>query len=544
MIEQTGYNPSINTGTTVTGTSPLLERQETRESRLEEEAGAAQIEQLSPERVSELQGYYNMTLQSINQVRNPGSLPDLAELPKSVPVTAPQDPDMARREQIAARMIASDTPVKPSAEEAAALTQSMAAVPADVLSYADSRNTKIQVVHEGDDLNALKVLRAQDPDKNQALAPDMANFGAAWHKELNERFTVPMEKLQKEREKIEAELTAQGKPISQNPIAMAFGGSQEKLDPRLEAIDTQLSELSMKEVDFKKEKLKESNLPAKEFSVPMPPSFGGGFGAGMGGMIANLPTSLEGMATIHGAKTDEEKQEFYKAVRTLNGGNLDAAIQKAIGQYEELLPNINDPDARKETEKLIKDAKAHPETMPFSPKQANILVPDTFYYHAPGAATPGIRYDQHDFGSLQSWHDQETGKINSGKDKEGHPDGVMGQYFYKDNLNRITVRDHQLSGSTPVHELGHAVDDQVRRDDPAFHQGWSTRLQEAYKGVDEGKAKSISDYSRTNTAEYLAEGFHMFYDDPKLLKSKDPALYQLVEELSAKAAELGKQPPR
>jgi hypothetical protein len=417
-------------------------------------------------------------------------------------------------------------------------------VPADVLSYADSRNTKVQVVHEGDDLNGLKVLRAQDPAKNQAIAPDMAKFGTAWHKELNERFTIPTEKLQKEREKIEAELTAQGKPISNNPIAIAFGGTQEKLDPRLEAIDIQLTDLCMKEIKFKKEKLNESNLPVKEYSIPTSSSFGGGFGGG--GAIAAMPTNLEGMATVHGAKTKDEKEEFYKTVRTLNGGILDAALQKEIKQYESLLPNIKDPEVRKETENLIREARANPEKMTFSPKQANILVPDTFYYHAPGTpeSTPGTRYDEHDYGSLQSWHNAETGKANSGNDEEGRPDGVMGQYFYKDNVNRFTVRDHQLDNSTPVHELGHAIDDQVKRDDPEFHKSWSTRLHSAYEDVGNGKAQSISDYSRTNDSEYLAEGVQKFYSDPKLLKSKDPALYKLVEELSAKAAELGKQPPR
>ncbi len=532
--------------TAVAGPREAAPRQETRESRLEEEAGVAGIEQLPPERVNALQGYYNMTLQSINQVRNPGSLPDLAALPKTGPAAGAQDPELARREQLAGHMVASDTPVKPSAEEAAALKKSLAAVPADVLSYADSRNTKVQVVHEGDDLNGLKVLRAQDPGKNQALAPDMAKFGTAWHKELNERFTVPTDQLQKEREKIEAELTAQGKPISNNPMAMAFGGgAQEKLDPRLTAIDDKLSELCMKEAEFKKEKLKESHLPVKEFSIPMPPS-AGFLGAGVGAMMTNMPTNLEGMASIHGAKTDEEKQEFYKSVRTLNGGSLDTAMQKEIKQYEDLLPNIKDPDARRETEKLIREAKAHPEKMPFSAKQGNILVPDTFYYHAPGTPDnkPGTRYDEHDFGTLQGWHDTDTGKVNSGRDEEGRPEGIMGQYFFKDNVNRITVRDHRLSDSTPVHELGHAIDAQVERDDPAFHKNWSTRLHNASEDVDKGKSKSISDYSRTNDKEYLAEGFHMFYDDPKLLKSKDPALYGLVEELSAKAAELGKQPPR
>lgn len=69
----------------------------------------------------------------------------------------------------------------------------------------------------------------------------------------------------------------------------------------------------------------------------------------------------------------------------------------------------------------------------------------------------------------------ETGKVNSGKDKDGNPEGTMGQYFHLGDVNRILVRDFRLEKDMPVHELGHSLDSLMKKENPAFHEDWSKR---------------------------------------------------------------------
>ena len=95
-----------------------------------------------------------------------------------------------------------------------------------------------------------------------------------------------------------------------------------------------------------------------------------------------------------------------------------------------------------------------------------------------------------------------------------------------------------LGTGAATHEVGHAVDHLVERLDPDFYQDWSADLQEAYDAVGSGQSGAISDYSRTNLREYLADGSKFYHQQPDQLRQTDPALYELVDELTERAVEL------
>ncbi|MEW6284550.1 MAG: hypothetical protein AB1758_38400, partial [Candidatus Eremiobacterota bacterium] len=111
---------------------------------------------------------------------------------------------------------------------------------------------------------------------------------------------------------------------------------------------------------------------------------------------------------------------------------------------------------------------------------------------------------------------------------------------------RILLRDFRLTERTPPHEVGHALDFLVERLDPAWHKEWRGRLQQAFDRVEKPNgSKAVTDYSRTNLREYLAEGFAEWHMRPVELKEKDPGLHRAVEELIHKAQELaGRGEPR
>lgn len=503
---------------------------------------------LSPELASQQARFFNMALNHVDSLRYPAALqrisessnPAIRSLSAASSAATPLNGDTTKSDSIVNKMIAGDTPVKPTETEASVLKKTLEVVPPEILKFNESRGVKFQVVHQGDDITQLKVLRSQEP--NEKKLPEMQKFRT----ELDKRLT-PIDKrlqdLEIKKENILQELKKNGLPEKKQdefPFGGLFGQDEPK-DPKLDAITDEMDSLKMEKGKILSDKINESGLAVKPFTFPM--ASGNMMITLMAVNIGSQPQPLEAMADIHGAKTPEEKKEFYKTMEALNGDNLKKAQAEILQNYEESMKSITDPQEKKKADEYFQELKKYPESIPMDHIKHNILVPDTYYYHAPG--TPGnqqgTRYDIHDFETIMSFHD-ESGKVSTGKTKDGDPDGIMGQYFHLGDVNRILVRSFRLEKDTPVHELGHSLDHLMKKENPGFHEDWAKRVKTAYDNVDKPEGtQSISDYSRTNTTEYVAEGFKLFYIDPERLNTKDPALYSLIEEITKKAIEADKK---
>ena len=208
---------------------------------------------------------------------------------------------------------------------------------------------------------------------------------------------------------------------------------------------------------------------------------------------------------------------------------------------------------------MYEHALKHPEQVPVDHQKYNILVPDLYAWRepapgqkaadpfAPNAKPTGkpIYVDEHDLGTIKGWNTRDGARIAKPYDREtNRGTTLMGQFFPKGDVNRLIVANTSLNDGTPTHELGHAIDFNVEKDDPGFYKPWKERLSGAFEAAGKDEGHQISGYSRTNEREYLAEGFQSYYHDPKTLKTVDPALYTLVKELAQRASEMQAGQPK
>ncbi|HXE73683.1 MAG TPA: hypothetical protein VNO81_13560 [Candidatus Nitrosotenuis sp.] len=387
----------------------------------------------------------------------------------------------------------------------------------------EQSGVRLRVVRPGDDLTTAGVLTPVDILSYSARIPDLRRLGERLHREAQRKFDQRLAELAIQRDDQPA------------PPGGGLLGTASKADPVAEEIQR----LQAAKGRWLVEELKKADLPVKPFTFPTSPALGGWMG-GTSQLLASMPVSLEGMAQVHGARTPEEKAEFFALVEAINGPRLEQARQEALQRVEARARQLLEegqippgPGARN-LEQYLEGLRRNPHLVPVDHRNLNLLVPDLFYHHTGDGRT--LRLDEHDFTSLRNWHEAGD-KVSPGQDREGRPVGVVGQYFPK--TRRIIVRDSMLGESTPLHEVGHAVDHLVERADAEFYAGWRDRLQQAYDRVSRGESRSISLYSRTNLKEYLADGFALYHRDPQTLKSQDAPLYSLVEELLARAARVG-----
>ncbi|MFN8606731.1 MAG: hypothetical protein U0931_04325 [Vulcanimicrobiota bacterium] len=221
-------------------------------------------------------------------------------------------------------------------------------------------------------------------------------------------------------------------------------------------------------------------------------------------------TTMETMALHHGARSPEEKQIFYQLVEELNGPRLEQARQETQAQLDR--------------HGLVRD----PAHQPIDPLKHTLLVPD-LYFCGPAR----LLLDEHDQATLQTW--QQGGDKVSFAHHEGEE--WNGQYLYLGQEKRILVRSTALESKTPVHELGHALDMHLEKQDPVFYRDLHDGLARAYSRA-RSSSRAVSNYALANLREYFAEGFAHYYQDLARLKKTDPDLCALVEAACARACQL------
>ncbi len=455
----------------------------------------------------------------------------------AVMIGGPQVPALMVAQQSSAELVAGMTHPSTSAQELKALQQSLSKVDPQVLSLLSRHGLKIQVAHEGQDLAQTGVLRNQSPQDYERRTDEIARLVERINQESHQRFDQRIEQLEKERDRLAARIG-----VPPLPLAMAghypggiggFGGPPPALSPDEQAmkdLNIELGKLSADKNGYLYEQTTLSDLNLKPFNYPIRLEQMGNMMGLVQMMHAQFPTTVHQMALVNGAKTPEQIQEFSRLVELINGERLVQAREHALSQYEAGARAMGKPLSPA----ALEAARRHPEQVPIDHRRFNILVPDLIFTEVGGQT---MRLDEHDWGTVQSWAGPD-GKIKSGKDADGEPDGMMGQYFDKGGLNQTLIRDFRLTATTPVHELGHALDFLVERQDPSWHKEWFAKVGQAFDQVRDGKAQPITEYSRTNLREYIADGFLVYHSKPEVLKSKDPALYQRIEELLDRAREL------
>ena len=436
------------------------------------------------------------------------------------------------------------TPATP--EERATLLRALKPVNPQVISLLYRNGLQIEVVHPGQDLTRAGVLRDQSHLEDQA--DRLRSFTADLQSRAEQRFGGRIRQLEGERDRLAQRM---GLPQLPGPLAGmlplgigGFGAQAPKLTPdqeKLRDLNLAIGKLSSEKNAFVLTETWDSGLSLKPFSYPVNevPTMGGGLlGGGMSmapmlAMQAQMPLTMLEMARAHGCKTPEQFAKFYKLMELVNGDQLKAATQEATGRMMDLARLQKMDPARVQAA-----AARHPEALTLDHRKFNLLVPNMIFTPV-GDKT--LALDEHDWGVVQRWTESGTGLANTGRDKDGQPDGTMGQYFFLGDVNKILVRDFRLSETTPVHEVGHALDFLVKKLDPTWHKAWFEKVCAGFDKVGtENGPQAITDYSRTNVGEYVADGFMMYHTQPEQLKARDPELYDRIGELIKKAEQLSR----
>ncbi|MGE0493030.1 MAG: hypothetical protein AB7S38_27710 [Vulcanimicrobiota bacterium] len=405
----------------------------------------------------------------------------------------------------ASDLIRSEGVGAPDAEQRQRLMGELSGVDKDVLQLAADSGLKFAVADPGDNLVELGAVKPLDPEAIKADLPDMKAAGDNYL-EASGPLASKMADLYNQR----------------NAYIQEKGYTQEQLatvdDPKLRGIESQFLE-TRGQLMGEASKMLESGV--RQFIPPQ--------GEGM-----PRTTALESVAISQGAQTPEEIKEFTDMVKTLNADRLAGMGERGLAALQAQAQS-GDAQQAEQAKAYLEAAERKGLTM-INWQEEPLIIPDMQYHRDPDApaGSPGLRLDTHDMNVLNEWGGGTTTVTPFNPDD---PNGATGGVrLPKSNL--VLLRSG-VEGEG-VHELGHAIEGIVEQKDPQFHQQWSSQVQQAFLNG-QASGQGVTRYSLTNPDEYIAEGFSHFYEDPQLLKAKDPALFGLSEQLVARARELGAQ---
>lgn len=420
--------------------------------------------------------------------------------------------DQARRTALASSLLDTSGPGVATDGQRSSLVSSLSRVDASILEVAKNNNIRVGVVNSGQDMLEMGALKPRSFEDYQQRLPQM--------REAGDRAATVAQEYERRME----EAFPPGKAEA------GFGGfnlsaeEQQKfvlLDrEKRAALGAALEGGKLGVIPF--------TLPRSDNgpSMGMPPQSPG-----------PMPTNL--MAALAGAQSPEQFKEYETLLAGINGERLTEARNESLegfAKYITTLPVDQQSQARQSLEQL----KNNPGQIRINQEKHHILVPDLYYRK--DAEGQSVRLNLHDTETLMNWGDA-AGKSRGRWDEKTNPQGsgMDGQYFRE--TRRVLVQAEAVApgadaghGDLAIHELGHGLQDVVRTKDPAFHDTWVKKLEAAHltaaaaQNMGEKPAGSVSSYALTNPGEYLAEGVAHYYDDPKLLRTKDPALFALTQE--------------
>ena len=192
----------------------------------------------------------------------------------------------------------------------------------------------------------------------------------------------------------------------------------------------------------------------------------------------------------------------------LNGKRLATAREAGIQEKSQLLSAR--PDAQK---RWLDQAEKHPELVPLDVTLHTVVVPDAHFFPSHDGGDE-LLLDRSDMSSIKGWRDND----------------FRGQWFFLEGKSHILVRDDAVGLDTPTHELGHVVDMKLEKTAPGFYSGLKPRIEKSFDQARQHN-KTVTQYSRANPREYVAEGFAAYYNQPQALREKDPELHQIIKEM-------------
>lgn len=235
--------------------------------------------------------------------------------------------------------------------------------------------------------------------------------------------------------------------------------------------------------------------------------------AGDWGEQVGLLFSVQFALEQSGASSQADQADYRALLQAANGDRLARAQAEGLAQVERQLDLLPEGPAREAAGAYLADMRAHPD---------KILVNGLKH----GLVAPPVRY--------LSLGDRTV--VLSATDSSGFKD-IQAQGLHFPASDAIQVDADQL-GHTRVlsHEVGHAIEDQLRESDPDFYRDFQPRLRAAFERARQSPTEAASGYGLNNPAEYLAEGVRLHFESPELLSQKDPALAGLTREVLERAA--------
>lgn len=107
--------------------------------------------------------------------------------------------------------------------------------------------------------------------------------------------------------------------------------------------------------------------------------------------------TLKGMALHHGADSAEEQAKFYRWMEMLNGDRLQKARQASIDERSRLL--AGKPEAQ---QRWLEQARTQPETVPLDVTLYTLVVPDAHFFPSVSSPQP-LLIDRSDLRSIEGW---------------------------------------------------------------------------------------------------------------------------------------------
>lgn len=323
---------------------------------------------------------------------------------------------------------------------------------------------------------------------------------------------------------VKIQVLQEGEVLEQADVLRDLTGKfEQRIDPgKVDQIAGHLSDLTEKirtETDpeeNKKWRIQKRNQLAEILTANpcgaavFTPTFAPLLAPGLSKLMAD-PTetpTLKSLALHHGADSPQEQKQFYQWMERLNGKRLTTARQAAVQEKSKLLSAR--PDAQK---RWLDQAQKHPELVPLDVTLHTIVVPDAHFFPSHDGGDE-LLLDRSDLSSIKGWRDKD----------------FRGQWFFLEGKSHILVRDDAVGLDTPTHELGHVVDMKLEKTAPDFYSRLKPRIEKSFYQA-RLHNRTVTQYSRANPREYIAEGFAAYYNQPQGLREKDPELHQIIKEM-------------
>ncbi len=226
------------------------------------------------------------------------------------------------------------------------------------------------------------------------------------------------------------------------------------------------------------------------------------------GFLFSVQSALE----QSGASSQADQADFRALLQAANGERLARAQAEGFALVESQVALLPEGPAREAASAHLADLQAHPDKIPLNGLKHGLVAPPVRYL------------------SLG-----ERTVVLSATDSSGFRD-IQAKGLHFPAKDAIQVDADQLGHIRVLsHEVGHAIEDQLRESAPDFYRDFQPRLRAAFAKAHQNPTEAASGYGLTDPAEYLAEGVRLQFESPELLSQRDPALAGLTRELLERA---------